>query len=287
MTKKISKSKAKAKYAVKGNMKETLKKESQSTKQSPSLYSTVNKETQKRELFTETGSLPENHVDLSIKRYLFPPIHPEGYKIVGVIIGIVLVLGLLFPFIWIFGAPLIAFAFYFFRNPERITPKGESLIISPADGIVSNIKYIVPPQELQLGTKPLLRISIFMSVFNVHVNRTPVSGTVYALNYRAGKFMNVADKDSEDNERQEIGLVMKTGQKIGFIQIAGLIARRIYCPLKIDDTLTAGQVFGLIRFGSRLDVFLPEGVYPKVSLGQTAIAGETILADLSDLDKSR
>lgn len=287
MTKKISKSKAKAKYAVKGSVKESLKKDSQNSKPNASLYSANRNETQSEDFFTETGSLPENHVDLSIKRYLFPPIHPEGYKIVGVIIGIVLVLGLFFPFIWILGAPLIAFAFYFFRNPERITPKGESLIISPADGIVSNIKYIVPPQELQLGSKPLLRISIFMSVFNVHVNRAPVSGTVYALNYRPGKFMNVADKDSEDNERQEIGLLMKTGQKIGFIQIAGLVARRIYCPLKVDDSLTAGEVFGLIRFGSRLDVFLPEGVYPKVSLGQTAIAGETILADLPELVKSK
>lgn len=116
----------------------------------------------------------------------------------------------------------------------------------------------------------------------MHVNRAPVSGIVHKLNYRPGKFVSVQDKDSEDNERQEISVIMKSGTKIGFVQIAGLVARRIYCPLKLGDKLTAGQVFGLIRFGSRLDVFLPKGVEPKVIIGQTTIAGETVLADLSE-----
>ena len=119
-----------------------------------------------------------------------------------------------------------------------------------------------------------------MSVFNVHVNRSPVSGTVHRLNYRPGKFVNISDKDSEDNERQEICAIREDGVKIGFVQIAGLVARRIYCPLKVGDKLTAGSVFGMIRFGSRLDVYLPEGVWPKVSVGQSMIAGETVLAEL-------
>ena len=222
----------------------------------------------------------ESHVDLSWKRYLFPPIHPEGLKIVGVIFAIVLFLGLFSSWFWLIGFPFLAFSFYFFRNPERVTPVNDHAIYAPADGLVTNIIKMVPPKELDIGNEPLTRISIFMSVFNVHVNRAPVSGTVHALNYRPGKFASVADKDSEDNERQEICIRMPNGTRIGFIQIAGLVARRIYCPLKIGDKLTAGSVFGLIRFGSRLDVFLPKGVEPQVVLGQTSIAGETVLANM-------
>ncbi len=222
-----------------------------------------------------------SHVDLSWKRYLLPSIHPEGLKILGFMFGIILVFGLLVPWIWFIGAPLLIFTFYFFRNPERVTPKGDNLIIAPADGIVSNIKAVVPPKELELGSEPLTRISIFMSVFSVHVNRAPVSGTVSALNYRPGKFVSVADKDSEDNERQEICITMDNGTKIGFIQIAGLVARRIYCPLHVGEKLKAGEVFGMIRFGSRLDVFLPKGVEPKVMLGQVSVAGETVLAEFN------
>ena len=129
----------------------------------------------------------------------------------------------------------------------------------------------------------MIRISIFMSVFNVHVNRSPVSGTVTRLHYRPGKFVNISDKDSEDNERQEIAILSRKGPTIGVVQIAGLVARRIYCPLKENDTVTAGKVFGMIRFGSRLDVYLPRGVYPKVLVGQSMIAGETVLADMSTL----
>lgn len=229
---------------------------------------------------TPKHALSQN-VDLSWKRYLLPSIHPEGIKILGFMFGIILVFGLLVPWIWFIGAPLLIFTFYFFRNPERVTPKGDNLVIAPADGIVSNIKAVVPPKELELGSEPLTRISIFMSVFSVHVNRTPVSGTVSALNYRPGKFVSVADKDSEDNERQEICITMDNGTKIGFIQIAGLVARRIYCPLHVGEKLKAGNVFGMIRFGSRLDVFLPKGVEPKVLLGQVSVAGETILAELN------
>lgn len=227
----------------------------------------------------------ENNVNLSWKRYLLPPIHPEGLKILGIMLLIVTILGLTSSYVWIIGCPILVFTFYFFRNPERVTPEGDELIISPADGIVSNIKYVIPPKEMGLGDEPMLRISIFMSIFSVHVNRAPISGRVEALTYRPGKFVNIADKDSEDNERQEITIQSANGQKIGFIQIAGLIARRIYCPLKIGEKLKAGQIFGMIRFGSRLDVFLPKGVYPKVLLGQISVAGETILADMSKPEK--
>ena len=235
-----------------------------------------------------------NAVKLNWKRYLLPAIHPEGIKILlGELIIFILLdwvlslCGICTLWIWMIGLPLLVFSFYFFRNPDRVSPKGKNLILAPADGIVSNIAEIVPPKELDLGTKPMIRISTFMSVFNVHVNRSPVTGVVHRLNYRPGKFVNVADKDSEDNERQEISMIAENGQKIGVVQIAGLVARRIYCPLKEKDKLTAGQIFGMIRFGSRLDVYLPEGVYPAVLPGQSMVAGETILADMSGLIKKK
>ncbi len=221
---------------------------------------------------------------LNWKRYILPPIHPEGVKILAVEAVIVALLAWLWlGFLWL-GVPVLVFSFYFFRNPARVTPDGETLIIAPADGVVSNIKSVRPPRELDLGDEPMTRISIFMSVFSVHVNRSPVSGTVHKLNYRPGAFVSVADKDSEDNERQEISLIATNGQKVGCIQIAGLVARRIFCPLKEGQTLKAGEVFGMIRFGSRLDIFLPHGVYPKVKIGQSMVAGETILADMADLE---
>ncbi|MBQ4471974.1 MAG: phosphatidylserine decarboxylase [Alphaproteobacteria bacterium] len=219
-------------------------------------------------------------VDLSWQRYLLPKIHPEGWRILGWMFAFFFIVGLLWSAVWYLGLPLLVFSYYFFRNPTRYTPKGENLIIAPADGIVSNIKEMVPPKALGLGNEKLIRISIFMSVFSVHVNRAPVSGKVTHLEYVPGKFVSVADKDSEDNERQLIGMVADNGKKIGFVQIAGLVARRIYCPLKVGDKLKAGEIFGMIRFGSRLDVFLPKGVTPKVMPGQVAVAGETILAEM-------
>ncbi len=232
---------------------------------------------------SKTYQIPDSStVNLSWKRYLLPAIHPEGLKIFIAAFVVCALLSLILPGLSIIWLPLLAFVFYFFRNPSRVTPEGDNLIISPADGIVSNIKYVVPPKEMGLGEEPLLRVSIFMSVFNVHVNRAPTSGMVDALTYRPGKFLNVADKDSEDNERQEITIKREDGIKIGFIQIAGLVARRIYCPLKVGEMVKKGSVFGMIRFGSRLDVFLPTGVYPKVLPGQIMVAGETILANLDD-----
>ena len=224
-------------------------------------------------------------VDLSWKRYLLPEIHREGFKILVGMAVFFWVLGLLWNGVWFIGVPALCFSYYFFRNPDRFTPQGDNLIIAPADGIISNIKEMVPPKALGLGNEKLIRISIFMSVFSVHVNRAPVTGEVTHLEYIPGKFVSVADKDSEDNERQLIGMKATNGERVGFVQIAGLVARRIYCPLKIGDKLKAGEVFGMIRFGSRLDVFLPKGVEPKILLGQVAVAGETILAEMKGRQK--
>ena len=226
-------------------------------------------------------------VDLSWKRYLLPPVHPEGIrfiKIAAAITAALFVVGLaipLFKLLSFVGVLLTIFVFYFFRNPNRVILQDDALILAPADGIVSNITQVVPPAEIDMGTEPLTRISIFMSVFNVHVNRMPVSGKIHKIHYRPGKFLNVADKDSEDNEREEYSILMANGHKIGVIQIAGLVARRIVSFVKEGDELEVGKRFGLIRFGSRLDIFLPKGVEPKVMLGQTSVAGETILADLN------
>lgn len=180
----------------------------------------------------------------------------------------------------------------FFRDPERVVPQGEKLIISPADGMVSLIAEVEPPRELQvddgsgspgIGSEPLTRISIFMSVFDVHINRAPVGGTVRRLVYIPGKFLNAdLDKASEENERQHLLIERSDGFVIGFTQIAGLVARRIVPFVKRGDILAAGQRVGLIRFGSRVDVYLPKGTDSRVVLGQTVIAGETILAEIGE-----
>ncbi|WP_426123319.1 phosphatidylserine decarboxylase [Pararhizobium sp. PWRC1-1] len=207
------------------------------------------------------------------------PVHKEGYPFIAGFFVVSLVLGFLWePLMWI-GFILTAWCAYFFRDPERMTPLDDDLVISPADGRVSSIAMMTPPEELGLGTVPMLRITVFMNVFNCHVNRAPVRGTIRRIAYRAGKFVNAElDKASHENERN--GLVIETTHgEIGVVQIAGLVARRIVCWSVPNDTLQAGERFGLIRFGSRLDVFLPEGAEPRVSLGQTAIAGETVLAE--------
>ncbi len=207
------------------------------------------------------------------------PVHKEGYPFIAGFFVVSLVLGFLWePLMWI-GFILTAWCAYFFRDPERMTPLDDDLVISPADGRVSSIALMTPPEELGLGDTPMLRISVFMNVFNCHVNRAPMRGTIRTIAYRAGKFVNAElDKASHENERN--GLAIETAHgTIGVVQIAGLVARRIVCWSHERDTLQAGERFGLIRFGSRLDVFLPAGAAPRVSLGQTAIAGETVLAE--------
>ncbi|WP_424971298.1 phosphatidylserine decarboxylase [Dinoroseobacter sp. S76] len=210
------------------------------------------------------------------------PMHPEGRKFVAIFAAVALALFLLWePLGWI-GVGATVWCYYFFRDPERVTPARPGLVISPADGIVSLIEPAVPPAELGMADTPLTRVSVFMNVFNCHVNRAPVPGTVKAVAYRPGKFLNASlDKASEDNERNSLCLEMADGREVAVVQIAGLVARRIVSFVSGGEALATGDRFGLIRFGSRVDVYLPEGVEPSVMVGQTMVAGETVLADLT------
>ncbi|NWG26415.1 MAG: phosphatidylserine decarboxylase [Pseudorhodoplanes sp.] len=215
------------------------------------------------------------------------PIHPEGYPFIG---GFALLSLILFwiwtPLGWL-GLILTAWCAYFFRDPPRVTPVRDGLVISPADGRISRIVNTMPPRELELGERPLPRVSVFMSVFDCHVNRSPVSGRIERIVYRPGKFLNAdLDKASEDNERNALVIVVP-GARIGVVQIAGLVARRIVSFKREGEAVAAGERFGLIRFGSRLDVYLPEGARVLVAEGQTAIAGETVIADLKAGDGNR
>ncbi len=209
------------------------------------------------------------------------PMHREGVRFVAIFAAVTVGLFLVSDFLGWIGVGLTVWCYYFFRDPERVTPDREGLIISPADGIVSLIEPAVPPAELGLTDQPLTRVSVFMSVFNCHVNRLPISGEITAIAYRPGKFFNASlDKASVDNERNSLAIRMADGRSIAVVQIAGLVARRIVCFTEIGATMQTGERFGLIRFGSRLDVYLPDGVEPQVQVGQTMIAGETVLADL-------
>lgn len=215
------------------------------------------------------------------------PIHPEGYPFIGLFaVASLLLFWLWTPLGWI-GAFLTAWCVYFFRDPPRVTPLRDGLIVSPADGRISLVLNAVPPAELNLGDRPLPRVSVFMSVFDCHVNRAPMSGRVERIVYKPGKFLNAdLDKASEDNERNSL-VIAGDHVRIGVVQIAGLVARRIVCFVREGDMMAAGDRFGLIRFGSRLDIYLPEGTRPLVAVGQTSLAGETILADLKADDPAR
>ncbi|KIN72797.1 Phosphatidylserine decarboxylase proenzyme [Sulfitobacter guttiformis KCTC 32187] len=212
------------------------------------------------------------------------PMHKEGRKFVAIFAAITLVLGFIWePLFWL-GLGATIWCYYFFRDPVRSIPQQDGLVISPADGVVSLIEQVVPPAEMGLGTAPLTRVSVFMNVFNCHVNRAPIAGKVVDITYHHGKFLNASlDKASIHNERNSVTLEARDGTRIGVVQIAGLVARRIVCFTEEGETLEAGHRFGLIRFGSRLDVYLPEGIAPLVDVGHTAVAGETILADLKAL----
>ncbi|WP_284040814.1 phosphatidylserine decarboxylase [Phaeovulum sp. NW3] len=216
------------------------------------------------------------------------PMHREGRKFVAIAAAITLVLFLIWdPLGWI-GLGLTVWVYYFFRDPVRVTPTRAGLMVSPADGVVSLLEPAVPPAELGLGTAPMMRISVFMSVFNCHVNRIPQEGRITAVAYRPGKFLNASlDKASEDNERNGLAVELADGRRYGVVQIAGLVARRILCEVKEGQQMVTGERFGLIRFGSRLDVYLPEGVAPLVCIGQTMVAGETVLADLTSDEPAR
>jgi phosphatidylserine decarboxylase len=224
-------------------------------------------------------------VDLSVSSFLFPRLHPEGRRFAW--LAVLLVLAVQGVATWYgYGAwvlPLwllpVAVAL-FFRDPERVPPRDPLAIVSPADGIVSLLAEVPVPAELGLSPSPVVwRISVFMSVFNVHVNRMPASGTLLKSHYIPGSFLNASlDKASEQNERHLYLLKATNGATLAFVQIAGLVARRILCLVREGQTLERAERFGLIRFGSRLDVYLPPGVEPAVRVGQTMIAGETPLA---------
>jgi len=208
------------------------------------------------------------------------PIHRAGWPfVIGGLVAAVL-LGLLFaPLFWL-GLLVTAWMAYFFRDPPRVTPQGDELVVSPADGVIQAITPRRPPAELGLGDAPRTCISVFLNIFDVHVNRAPIGGRITRLAYHPGKFLNAAhDKASEDNERQSFRIETPQGDVFGFVQIAGLIARRIVCTAAEGDVVHAGERVGLIRFGSRCDVYLPDGYLPLVAVGQRAIGGETVFAD--------
>lgn len=221
-------------------------------------------------------------------RWHWPSIHPEGHKYIAIAAAIALL------FFWLgwglLAWPMLGLTIWvaaFFRDPVRVTPIDEDLIIAPADGLVTLIRDVPPPKEMAgpqgLGDELLTRVSIFMSVFDVHINRAPVSGTIRNVVYISGKFVNAdLDKASDENERQHILLECRNGRRIGMTQIAGLVARRIVPFVKPGDMAVGGQRIGLIRFGSRVDIYLPAGTAPQIVLGQRAVAGETVIARIGE-----
>ena len=219
---------------------------------------------------------------------IFVPIAREGWPFIAGAGVLTLLLYAVARPLGLLGAVLTLWCIYFFRNPERVTPTRKGLVIAPADGFVQMIVDAPPPKQLEMGDVPVARVSIFMNVFDCHVNRAAVDGKVGKLVYLPGRFVNAAmDKASEDNERQLVGLETADGRRIAMVQIAGLVARRIICYLQEGQALQAGERFGLIRFGSRVDVYLPEGVAPLVAVGQRTIAGETVIADMASSEPSR
>ncbi|MDO8605369.1 MAG: phosphatidylserine decarboxylase [Phaeospirillum sp.] len=226
--------------------------------------------------------------EISLTKYLWFPINREGWPFVALFAVAALLLGQLWvPLGWL-GFVLTCWCAWFFRDPDRVTPVRDGLVISPADGVVQLLGMAPPPKELEMGDEPRMRISVFMSVFSVHINRVPVDGKVIKTAYQPGKFLDASlDKASSDNERMSVRMLRADGRELAFVQIAGLVARRIKCDLADGQEVRAGQRFGLIRFGSRVDVYLPDGVAPLVALGQSIIAGETVLADLDSAEAAR
>jgi phosphatidylserine decarboxylase len=230
---------------------------------------------------------PIDDITRSIRSVLVP-IHRAGWPIIGVFAVVSFLLFLVAqPLGWL-GVILTAWCVYFFRDPDRVTPVRSGLVISPADGRVQMIVPASPPAELGLPDQGWTRVSIFLNVFDVHVNRAPADGTVERVEYRAGTFVNASlDKASEDNERSAVSLRLADGRHLAFVQIAGLVARRIICHAFPGQIVRAGERYGMIRFGSRVDVFLPAGVSPLVAVGQKAVAGETVIADLEGSESPR
>ena len=216
------------------------------------------------------------------------PMHREGIKFILIFSVISLILFFIYiPLGWV-GIGLTIWCYYFFRDPKRTIPVRDGLLVSPADGVISLIEKTMPPPELDIEKEELTRISVFMNVFNCHVNRAPIAGKVMEINYRPGKFFNASlDKASVDNERNSLVLQIPDGRQIVVVQIAGLVARRIVSFVKPKQTLRIGQRFGLIRFGSRVDIYLPTRVQPLVCIGQIMVSGETVIADLNSKELAR
>ena len=216
------------------------------------------------------------------------PMHREGIKFIIIFSFTSLILFFIYiPLGWV-GIGLTIWCYYFFRDPKRTIPVRDGLLVSPADGVISLIEKTMPPPELDIEKEELTRISVFMNVFNCHVNRSPIAGKVMEINYRPGKFFNASlDKASVDNERNSLVLQIPDGRQIVVVQIAGLVARRIVSFVKPKQTLRIGQRFGLIRFGSRVDIYLPTGVQPLVCIGQIMVSGETVIADLNSKELAR
>lgn len=221
-------------------------------------------------------------------KYILPRVNREGWPFIALFAIAALLLGLAWePLGWI-GLVATVWCVYFFRDPDRVTPLRDGLVISPADGVVCSVGLQPPPPELDMGTEPRPRIAVFMSVFDVHVNRVPLDGRVRKVAYSPGRFLNASlDKAAEDNERMAIALDLPDGRDLAFVQIAGLVARRIKCDLAEGQDVVKGRRFGLIRFGSRVDVYLPPGSAPLVAVGQRCVAGETVLADLASSELPR
>ena len=216
------------------------------------------------------------------------PVHSDGYKFLAIGAGVCLLLFLVWPpAAWV-AVLITAWIAYFFRDPPRVTPLRDGLIIAPGDGRISAIEVVRPPAELGFGDEPRLRISIFLSVFDVHINRAPVPGRVVRSVYVPGTFLNAAlDKASEENERRCLVISTSDNQEVAVVQIAGLVARRIVTFIREGDTVGVGERYGLIRFGSRVDTYLPPGHGALVAVGQRAVGGETILADLKSNEPER
>jgi phosphatidylserine decarboxylase len=216
----------------------------------------------------------------SLRRQIVP-IHPEGYVFIAVFAIVSVLLHWLWPPLGWLGGLITLWCIYFFRDPPRVTPLREGLVVSPADGTVCSVGLFAPPPELGLGSMPMSRVSIFMSVFDCHINRAPVAGRIAKIAYKPGLFVNAdLDKASEDNERN--GLIIETSAgRFGVVQIAGLVARRIVSFVKEGDVVAPGERFGLIRFGSRVDVYMPDGAQVLVAVGTTTLAGETPIADFA------
>jgi phosphatidylserine decarboxylase len=221
-------------------------------------------------------------------RAVVPPIHRAGWPFIAIFLVLAILLGFLWaPLFWV-GLLATAWCAYFFRDPARVAPDDPSLVVSPADGVVVGTHARVPPPELEMGTAPLPCVAVFMNVFDVHVNRTPVPGTITGHGYHHGKFINASfDKAADENERRSWRLRTASGREVGLVQIAGLVARRIVPFKESGQAVLPGERIGLIRFGSRCDVYLPEGTAPLVLVGQRMVAGETVLADLDGQQTER